>query len=159
MGHTPAPPVLGSAATTEPAACEPGSTLGSQVGRNERAALIVPTLDDLIGGNQLLRTRHSPHDAEPPAVAPTERSQARAGQVQSPDGVGPASSSDRTGSAEPHLYSCSSCDRVTRHHGGQASTCDFCGGPLRVLWGLGQLAARRSDRDAASPEPHLTPAR
>jgi hypothetical protein len=57
------------------------------------------------------------------------------------------------GSSEHHLSSCVSCDRVTRAQGEPGGTCEFCGGALRPIWGLGQLAGRRGDRDA-HPEAH-----
>ncbi len=73
----------------------------------------------------------------------TDRTQAPAG-TSGPDGMA---------SRGHHLSSCASCARVTRHDTGAATTCEFCGGALRPMWGLGQLAGRRTDRDTHAETP------
>jgi ribosomal protein L37AE/L43A len=59
---------------------------------------------------------------------------------------------DGVGSSEQQLHSCSSCDRVTRQRSDAGATCEFCGGALRHMWGLGQLAAHRAGRETAPLE-------
>ncbi len=54
------------------------------------------------------------------------------------------------------LYQCSSCERRARGPTGDGGPCEFCGGPLRAVWGLGQLAPTRDERD---PAPEVTSAR
>jgi hypothetical protein len=54
---------------------------------------------------------------------------------------------DGVGSSEQQLHSCSSCDRITRQRSDVGATCEFCGGVLRHMWGLGQLAAHRAGRE------------
>jgi len=46
--------------------------------------------------------------------------------------------------AEDHLYRCSSCDDWARQRTRAPAPCEFCGGELRPLWGLGQLPPARS---------------
>ncbi len=52
---------------------------------------------------------------------------------------------------DDQLYQCSSCERQARGPDGDERPCEFCGGPLRQVWGLGQLAPARHERES-SPE-------
>ncbi len=50
---------------------------------------------------------------------------------------------------ESQLHRCASCGRRRRRAAGTGAQCEFCGGTLIAVWGLGQLSAPRPDR----PEP------
>jgi hypothetical protein len=53
------------------------------------------------------------------------------------------------------LSRCESCGRRARlsRPGDEEARCEFCGGRLRQVWGLGQLVQRaRADRGAGSPQ-------
>ena len=58
---------------------------------------------------------------------------------------------------DDQLYQCSSCDRRARVPGGHDGPWEFCGGPLRQVWGLGQLAPSRGERNPASSEVTSSP--
>jgi hypothetical protein len=45
------------------------------------------------------------------------------------------------------LYRCTSCARNGLQPHGAAAPCEFCGGALLPVWGLGQLAKPRDDHD------------
>jgi hypothetical protein len=52
---------------------------------------------------------------------------------------------------------CESCGRRGKpvRGAGDATRCEFCGGRLRISWGLAQLAQRaRTDRRDATPQLH-----
>lgn len=57
--------------------------------------------------------------------------------------------------ADRQLYRCGSCGRRVQEHAGAGLPCQFCGGVLSPVWGLGQLAASRDDRDDASAQRDL----
>ena len=52
--------------------------------------------------------------------------------------------------ADRQLYRCGSCARRVQELFGARVPCQFCGGVLSPVWGLGQLATPRDDRDDAS---------
>ncbi len=56
------------------------------------------------------------------------------------------------GPTENQLHECSSCGRHVRRAAATGAPCEFCGGPLRAVWGLGQTpsSSRSSDPAAAS---------
>jgi len=59
---------------------------------------------------------------------------------------------ENAGNRETNLYHCSSCERLARRASATGAPCEFCGGALHPIWGLGQLAARRDDCDASAPQ-------
>jgi len=73
--------------------------------------------------------------------------------VLTPGELGPNPPPDPTGTRETQLHHCSSCDRLARQLAGVGATCEFCGGVLRPIWGLGQLAAGRDESAAIAPAP------
>jgi hypothetical protein len=52
--------------------------------------------------------------------------------------------------ADRQLYRCGSCARRVQELSGAGVPCQFCGGLLSPVWGLGQLATPRDDRDHPS---------
>ncbi|MEA2373361.1 MAG: hypothetical protein QOH12_3755 [Solirubrobacteraceae bacterium] len=43
------------------------------------------------------------------------------------------------------LHRCASCDRHARGPSASGTRCEFCGGGLHPVWGLGQLVPHRGD--------------
>jgi ribosomal protein L37AE/L43A len=58
------------------------------------------------------------------------------------------------GPTENQLHRCASCGRHVRRAAATGAHCEFCGGPLRAVWGLGQTPTLRAG-DAAAPSAKL----
>ncbi len=63
------------------------------------------------------------------------------------------------GPTENQLHRCSSCGRHVRRATASGARCEFCGGPLQAVWGLGQTPSPRAGDVAAAPPSEKVKAR